>query len=158
MITITKEQAELLAKRGIEYQVGHMWHPENHDGKMIAVVDEYNTSDEKDKEPLDIHLDRLRPSCGGEYLAALKGLTIKVQNALPSHTDVIPDWTIEDDGSLVNKEHSYVISADQILEQKDWILHMMWKPWVNLNSFIPAYFLALERLGIKNAEIVTHYE
>ena len=159
MLTITKEQAELLAKRGIRYGVGHVWHPKVQNGEPVAVIDKHYFDDEPGKDPLDVHLGRLRPFCGDEYAYALEGKRMKVENGLP-HEDVqpVPDWTVEGDGTLVNKEKGYAIGPDQLLEQKDWILHMMGKPWVNLNSFIPAYLLALKRLGIKNAEILTSYE
>lgn len=159
MLTITKEQALALARRGIEYSVGKCWHPETTEDGMAVVIDEHLFDDEKDKDVLDIHLGRLRPTCGFNYLAALKGLKVKTVNALPcEEVDVVPDWTIEEDGALVNKRMGYEISPDQLRDQDDWILHLMEKPWVNLNSFIPAYFLALRRLGIKDAVVLTSYE
>lgn len=159
MITITKEQAQALAERGIEYSVGKSWHPETTEDDMAVVIDEHIFNDEKGKDTLDIHLGRLRPACGFNYLAALKGLKTKIVNALPfEEVDVVPDWTVEEDGTLINKRMGYEIGPDQLRDQNDWILHLMEKPWVNLNSFIPAYFLALRRLGIKDAIVRTSYE
>lgn len=159
METITKKQAEALAERGITYEVSKMWYPDMRDGQPVCVIKEHHFDDEEGKDPLDIHLDRLRPLCGEEYKALLEGKTNKVENALPfEEVTPVPDWTVDEDGALVNKEKAYEISPDQLLNKKDWILHVMKKPWVNLNSFIPAYLLALKRLGVKTAQILTSYD
>ena len=78
-----------------------------------------------------------------------------IANAVPAWQEQT-DWTISSRGDLENKKWAYLIQAGQ-LREKDWILHMMEKKWCNLNTFIPAYFEACSRAGIKEMSILTNY-
>lgn len=61
------------------------------------------------------------------------------------------DWKVYKNGDIIHTEMNYLISGDR-LKENDWIEHMMYKGWVDLNDFIPAYFQAL---SYKNIESIT---
>ena len=66
------------------------------------------------------------------------------------------EWTVTDEGDLVCKDRHYLIEKERLTEMGwniNWISHMAEKKWVNLNSFIPAYLLALKRAGVKTLTI-----
>lgn len=68
-------------------------------------------------------------------------------------------WAIEDDGTLADVRgghYQYEIEPRRLTED-DWIIHLAKKRWVDLNSFIPAYFEALAKQGIKEITIKTQY-
>lgn len=66
------------------------------------------------------------------------------------------DWFISKDGDMMFIDDDYIIYVDQ-LKDDDWILHLMEKWWFDANTFIPAYFEACKRAGIRNLSIITHY-
>lgn len=67
------------------------------------------------------------------------------------------DWKIAEDGTLLDQDgHDYNIEGDRLAES-DWILHLSGKGWVDLNTFIPAYFKALSKRGIKEITIKTSH-
>lgn len=78
-----------------------------------------------------------------------------VQNAVPAWKEQ-KDWTISTEGELHHGKMNYTIEASR-LNEKNWILHMMEKSWVNLNTFMPAYFEACRRAGIQELPILIHY-
>ena len=86
----------------------------------------------------------------------------KVQTMNEAVRDAVPawqgqkDWTISPEGDLHHEKMNYDIFSNQ-LKEKNWILHMMEKGWVDLNSFIPAYFEACRRCGIKQLDIIANY-
>ena len=68
-------------------------------------------------------------------------------------------WEIQDDGTMVFKGpaspvFSYYIEGSRLTE-KTWIPHMMRKKWVDLNTFIPAYFAALAKRGVYECSVNT---
>ena len=66
------------------------------------------------------------------------------------------EWPVTDEGDLVCKDRHYLIEKERLTEMGwniNWISHMAEKNWVNLNSFIPAYLLALKRAGVKTLTI-----
>lgn len=65
------------------------------------------------------------------------------------------DWYLSHDGAMLHT-NGYPISAIQITED-DWLLHLMEKTWFDANTFLPAYFEALRRKGIKSVTIKTAY-
>ena len=65
------------------------------------------------------------------------------------------DWEISPKGDLVGWGY-YWITSDR-LNENDWILHLMEKAAFDANTFIPAYFEACRRAGIKEITIITHY-
>lgn len=59
------------------------------------------------------------------------------------------DWLVKEDGTMCHKgKESYEISSCD-LKDCDWISHMMEKGWCDLNTFIPAYFYALSKIGVE---------
>lgn len=67
------------------------------------------------------------------------------------------DWEVKQDGSLRHLGHPmYSIDVSRLTE-KDWIIHMAKKGWVDMNTFIPAYFHALYMNGVKELTITTRY-
>lgn len=65
------------------------------------------------------------------------------------------DWKIAEDGTLLDQDgHDYDIEGERLTED-DWILHLSGKGWIDLNTFIPAYFEALAKRGIKELTIKT---
>lgn len=72
------------------------------------------------------------------------------------YTEEMSDWSIAEDGGIINEKHSYHIEKERLSEMGwdiNWISHVAEKGWVNLNSFIPVYFLALKRAGIDTLHI-----
>lgn len=68
------------------------------------------------------------------------------------------EWKIDTDGamrSLVLK--GYIIRNYEITDG-NWIHHMMGKRWVDMNTFIPAYFHALKTIGVDKLTVLTYYE
>lgn len=65
------------------------------------------------------------------------------------------DWLVKEDGTMYHKgRESYEISSCD-LKDSDWISHMMGKGWCDLNTFIPAYFYALSKIGVKYLSVKT---
>ena len=92
-----------------------------------------------------------------EYHSPFKVTTMNeaVRDAVPAWQEQ-KDWTISPEGDLHHDKMNYDIFSNQ-LKEKNWILHMMGKGWVDLNSFIPAYFEACQRCGIKQLDIIVNY-
>lgn len=64
-------------------------------------------------------------------------------------------WKVSNKGTLTCKRDNgftYDIHFDRLTEN-NWIQHMREKIWVDMNDFIPAYFEALRRRGIKELTI-----
>lgn len=66
------------------------------------------------------------------------------------------DWALSSTGDMFCIESYYEI-YDNLLNQSHWILHLMEKWWFDANTFIPAYFEACKRAGIKEVRIKTYY-
>lgn len=58
------------------------------------------------------------------------------------------DWFISPGGDMMNTLSCYVIGSD-VLDHDDWILLLTAKRWFDANTFIPAYFEACRRRGLK---------
>lgn len=155
MITLTRQQIEALAKKGIKYEVPAVSTVTFSHKGTIEVHREFHTGDETNRNPLDITLDRLRIIPAADY--AEPAGEVRYFPKTDADVDIRNDWTVGADGSLRNEARGYEISAQQLLNEKNWIIHMAEKPWVNMNSFIPAYLKALARLGRKTFEIQTSY-
>lgn len=66
------------------------------------------------------------------------------------------DWIVCKDGTMINTENNdYTISAERLSEDM-WIAHMIGKKWVDMNTFLDAYFFALMRNDIKEVKIKIH--
>lgn len=63
-------------------------------------------------------------------------------------------WSITDDGSMLNLNTGYEIEGDRLCED-DWLLHEIGRQ--DMNAFVPAYFEACKRKGIKELKIKTQY-
>lgn len=57
------------------------------------------------------------------------------------------DWLVEPNGDMSN--NGYNIESYR-LNKEDWFLHLLNKPWMDWNDFIPAYFQACCNAGIQN--------
>ncbi len=66
------------------------------------------------------------------------------------------DWFLSPKGDMYESHGRYEIGAYS-LKDDDWILHLMDKTWFDANTFIPAYFAACQKAGIKLVEIRTSY-
>lgn len=58
------------------------------------------------------------------------------------------DWFISDKGDLLNRRGDYILEHC-FLTMPDWILILSEKRWFDANTFIPAYYEACRRAGIK---------
>lgn len=67
------------------------------------------------------------------------------------------DWEVERNGTMVSKVRPYYIISSDMLTEQDWIVHMLAKEWVDMNTFIPAYFYALKIRGISKQIITVDY-
>jgi hypothetical protein len=66
------------------------------------------------------------------------------------------NWVVLKTGDMTYDNNRYDISSDQ-LNEEDWILHLLKKEWIDWNEFIPAYFYALSKAGIKSQIITISY-
>jgi len=66
------------------------------------------------------------------------------------------DWWLSDTGDMWNDQGHYGI-YDNRLNEGDWMLHLMGKVWFDANTFLPAYFEACNRAGIKEVTITIRY-
>lgn len=66
------------------------------------------------------------------------------------------DWALSPEGDMSFHNDRYYISHDR-LKEDDWILHLMGKGWFDANTFLPAYFEACRRNGIKVVKIRIQY-
>jgi hypothetical protein len=82
---------------------------------------------------------------------------IDLSKPLPSRYERQKDWIVYEDGSMLHTERDYTIDAED-LKDKDWILHLLGKSWIDLNTFIPAYFHALSVIGTREITITTSHE
>jgi hypothetical protein len=150
MFKITKEQALRLAAKGIAYCVPSIV-TFGSDGTETEAIP---IDDTEGKSETDILLDRLRVIPPGDYV--FPPSTYRQMPDPEQAADPISDWMVDKDGNLVNKEKAYEIPRDRLTED-DWIIHMMEKGWVNMNSFMPAYLEALKRAGHRSVRIKTEY-
>ena len=67
------------------------------------------------------------------------------------------DWEVKSDGTMTSKEKPWYIITGDRLTDKDWIKHFLGKGWVNMNTFIPAYFYALKMIGKKEILITANH-
>lgn len=67
------------------------------------------------------------------------------------------DWQLSPKGDMCFHNGRYDIEAER-LKEDDWIIHLMEKAWFDANTFIPAYFEACRRAGVKKVEILTTYD
>lgn len=63
-------------------------------------------------------------------------------------------WYIKDDGSMLNLHTGVEIEGDR-LDEDDWFLHEIGRQ--DMNAFVPAYFEACKKKGIKELKIKTQY-
>lgn len=67
------------------------------------------------------------------------------------------DWYLSTDGDMCNSRSDYFIEADR-LDEDDWILHCMEMAWFDGNTFLPAYWEACRRAGIKEVTMKISYQ
>lgn len=72
------------------------------------------------------------------------------------------DWIVveegKDKGLMISRVKTHYHIDERSLKRKQWIIHMFGKQWVNMNTFIPAYFYALELIGVNEVFIKTSYK
>lgn len=66
------------------------------------------------------------------------------------------DWYLSTRGDMINSWNGYPIYHNQ-LTRNDWVLHLMAKMWFDANTFIPAYFEACRRIGVKSVDMLLFY-
>ena len=71
--------------------------------------------------------------------------------------EFLKDWEVERDGTMVSKVMPYYVISSDTLTEEDWIAHMLSKELVDMNTFIPAYFYALKKRGIRELRITVDY-
>ena len=81
---------------------------------------------------------------------------IKLEENYPEMWEEQKDWEISKQGDLTHIKRDYYISHDRLSED-DWLLHLITKGWFDANTFLPAYFEACKRAGIKEVTIKTTY-
>lgn len=64
------------------------------------------------------------------------------------------EWSVNTNGDLWRG--NYFIDGDRLLE-KNWMIHMMEKSWINMNDFVPAYFHALRNRGYEEITQLVYY-
>lgn len=74
-------------------------------------------------------------------------------NGYDSYND---DWHISPNGDLMSSKSGYEIGSD-VLEHDDWILNLSEKRWFDANTFIPAYYEACRRKGVKIVQMRIDY-
>ena len=57
---------------------------------------------------------------------------------------------------MMNARSCYVICSD-VLDHDDWILLLTVKRWFDANTFLPAYFEACRRKGLKVVQMRIDY-
>jgi hypothetical protein len=71
-----------------------------------------------------------------------------------------PQWSIDNGGNLCYNNafgcEDYTIEKHRLAEA-NWILHLLEKEWVDMNDFIPAYFVALAKAGKQKVTVLTCY-
>lgn len=65
-------------------------------------------------------------------------------------------WKVFKNGDIDFDNGRYFIDGNR-LDHEDWILHLIEKDWANMNDFIPAYFQALQNIGVKYLKIQSFY-
>lgn len=81
----------------------------------------------------------------------------RMRNECPAgYEEYNVDWFLTPDGDMFNAWSDYEIENDR-LDEDDWILHCMGKRWFDANTFIPAYFEACRRKGLKVVQLRIDY-
>lgn len=65
-------------------------------------------------------------------------------------------WEVSTNGNLKHSDPDYLIESARIKE-KDWLLHMMEKSWIDLNTFVPAFLQASKNIGLNYISQKIHY-
>lgn len=66
------------------------------------------------------------------------------------------DWFLSSEGDMYNAWSLYEIDSDTLTDD-DWLLHCMGKRWFDANTFLPAYFEACRRKGLKVVQMRISY-
>jgi hypothetical protein len=65
------------------------------------------------------------------------------------------DWKVLKNGDMSHSS-GYDIEGDR-LKDNDWILHLSSKNWIDMNTFISAYFKACENKNLQEVKIKTYH-
>ena len=78
----------------------------------------------------------------------------------PFTTEPMPakfgSWVVTTNGDLTHSNPQYYIEGSRI-DEDDWILQVMAKSWIDLNTFIPAFFQATKNVGLNKISQKIHY-
>lgn len=66
-------------------------------------------------------------------------------------------WKVYQNGDIDFDNGYYFIDGSR-LQDEDWIYHLLEKNWVNMNDFLPAYFQALQNVGIELIQVRSFYK
>lgn len=64
------------------------------------------------------------------------------------------EWEVDENGVLSNRKNGYWIAPYQFTDI-DWIEHMSYKNWVDMNTFLPAFRFACLKAGYELKTIPT---
>ena len=85
----------------------------------------------------------------------MKGKVWLSMNDIPDRDGENPEWTkvwkVDDDGTMECLLNGYWIGGNQLTEM-NWIEHLALKTWCDLRYFLPAYSVALRKVGINNVK------
>ena len=68
----------------------------------------------------------------------------------------VGSWTIEKDGTMTHDSPYYYIEGPR-LGTENWITHMAGKRWVDLRTFVRAYFTACQVRGLRTVTLRTDF-
>lgn len=85
-----------------------------------------------------------------------KELSVKVTDKMNVTDTFSEDWTICNKELVSKKQEGFSIPFSELAE-KDWIKHLLTKDWIDMNTFLPAYFYALRLCGKKEISITANY-
>jgi hypothetical protein len=78
---------------------------------------------------------------------------------LPTRDDLLAtsiikfgNWILKLEGDLINEVDLYTITSSE-LDQPHWISHMKSKKWIDMRTFMDAYWFALSRKGISKLTV-----
>lgn len=86
----------------------------------------------------------------------LESCMVDMSKPISPKDDFSVDWEVTANGNMIHRDYAYLIEACRLTE-KDWIKHMLTKGWIDMNTFIPAYFYALRIIGVKEVTITANY-
>ena len=91
-----------------------------------------------------------------EIIPSTKNYFKRIDDYLDDYEPYNSEWLLSPKGDMKHCYVGYEIAYD-ILEKGDWLLHLSAKRWFDANTFIPAYFEACRRAGLRNIKMIVDY-